>query len=427
MGKINFKSYCDLVDKLNYIKYSAYKKLPLKHRNLVLCCLISVARLLKSVIFGDFKYHKVADVLLIAPTLNNQRTVIPIANYLRSSYQLISNFRVIYPMACVHVYSFIYFFYFLRYYFLKNSTDKELIRGVYHDFFCAIGYYIVTEKFFKKNPQLKCILFANDHIVQNRCLIELSSSFGIKTIYTQHASVSESFPALSFSYSFLDGMESWEKYENIGHVSGDIFLSGSPRFDSVVSIDKHKSKNLVGVAINILDSLDKVCALCAFLQKECHKRVILRPHPGMQMFDFSNFIDMNISISYPSKESSFDFLANLELLISNESSIHLDALLVKVPSIVYNFSNNDVRDSYSYIKNGMVKLCTSTEELRQLLLDGVKVNIEMVRYYVASFSTPYEGRVGEHIASFIDALLIGEEMKFINENYIFNSGYYQYK
>ena len=127
------------------------------------------------------------------------------------------------------------------------------------------------------------------------------------------------------------------------------------------------------------------------------------------------------------KESSFDFLANLELLISNESSIHLDALLVKVPSIVYNFSNNDVRDSYSYIKNGMVKLCTSTEELRQLLLDGVKVNIEMVRYYVASFSTPYEGRVGEHIASFIEALLIGEEMKFINENYIFNSGYYQYK
>ena len=51
MGKINFKSYCDLVDKLNYIKYSAYKKLPLKHRNLVLCCLISFAKLLKYMMF----------------------------------------------------------------------------------------------------------------------------------------------------------------------------------------------------------------------------------------------------------------------------------------------------------------------------------------------------------------------------------------
>lgn len=427
MKWLDFKSYCDLVENLNYIKFSSYKSLPVKGRNLAISCIIFYLKLLKNILLGNFRYPKVSDLMLVAPTLNNQKAILPVVRHIQHPYQMVYEFREIYPMAWVHIYSALFFFYFLKYYFSKDSTDRKLIRNYYHDYLCAIGYYMVTDHFFKKNAGLKCILFANDHIVQNRCLIELASDYGIKTIYIQHASVTERFPALKFSFSFLDGLESWEKYRNVGNASGTIFLSGSPRFDEIASVERNVAVNLVGVALNIWDSVDKVLDLCKYLQSVCNKTVIVRPHPSMEKKDWSIFASLGIVISYPSQESSFDFLADLELLIANESSIHLDASLMNVPSVVYNFSDYDVRDWYSYIKKGMVKLCTSKEGLKQLLLDGIKVNSEKVKYYVASFSTPYEGRIGEHIAGFVDSLLIGEEMNFINEHYILNPGYYQYK
>jgi hypothetical protein len=49
------------------------------------------------------------------------------------------------------------------------------------------------------------LVVSNDHNPINRALTLLALKLGVKSIYMQHASVSERFPPLRFNYAFLDG------------------------------------------------------------------------------------------------------------------------------------------------------------------------------------------------------------------------------
>ena len=56
---------------------------------------------------------------------------------------------------------------------------------------------------------------SNDHSPANRALLLVAKSKGIKTVYMQHASVSNLFPVLDFDYSFLDGVNAYNIYKEI--------------------------------------------------------------------------------------------------------------------------------------------------------------------------------------------------------------------
>lgn len=426
------KEYVYLLDSLNYIKYSSYKKLGQKSDNLLHCIVRLFLHIAKSLIVGKLRFLKVEkDILFVAPTLNNQKTILPIVNNLnKDTYIMLDDYNSFYPQALISLYSLRYIFNFIIYYLSKSSEDKALIRYFFQDFFTTIGCYRATNLFLKKNSNIKVIVFANDHIMQNLCLIHFAKKYNIPTIYTQHASITDRFPSLQFTYSFLDGMESWEKYKKIGGVKSTIFLSGSPRFDIIHTIrQKKKQKQSVGIALNMWDSNELVMQLCTYIRSKCDKLIIVRPHPALENKDWSIFTDIGIAISLPSKESAFSFISNLDLLIANESSIHLDAALMNIPTILYNFSENKIVDWYSYIKNGLITIANSKEDVVNTIwgLNSINVNKSKVQYYVASFGTLYEGKIGKHIADFIQCLLNNDEWSFIEKNYIFNKDCYVLK
>lgn len=423
------KEYVYLLDSLNYIKYSSYKKLGQKSDNLLHCIIRLFWHIVKSLIVGKVRFLKVEkDILFVAPTLNNQKTILPIVNNLNNSKcAMLDDYHSFYPQALIYLYSLGYIFKFIVYYLSKSREDKALIRYFFQDFFITIGYYKVTNLFLKKNPNIKVIVFANDHIMQNLCLIHFAKEYNIPTIYTQHASITDRFPSLQFTFSFLDGMESWEKYKKIGGVKGTVFLSGSPRFDIINTIKQHSNKKKgIGIALNMWDSNEFVLQLCTYIRSKCDKTIIVRPHPALEYKDWSAFTDVGIALSLPSKESTFSFILNLDLLIANESSIHLDAALMNVPTILYNFSDNLIVDWYSYIKNGLVAVANSKEDIIKTILelDQSTINKIRVQYYVASFGTLKEGKVGKHIAEFIMCLLNNSEQDFIDTNYIFGGDCY---
>ena len=93
---------------------------------------------------------------------------------------------------------------FQKLYSKSTKDDKLLMRQFFEDFMNTYGLYYTIDKILRENPQLKLIVLANDHITSCRCLIELAEKYGIKTLYVQHASITERFPPLHFSYSFLD-------------------------------------------------------------------------------------------------------------------------------------------------------------------------------------------------------------------------------
>lgn len=423
------KEYTFLLDSLNYIKYSSYKKLGQQSNCLLYCFIRLFFSIAKSLVTGKFRFLKFKkEVLFISPTLNNQKAISPIVKKMNeSTYMILDNYYSFYPLALIYLYSLRYIFNFIVYYLSKGCEDRALIRYFFQDFFMTMGFYKVTNIFLKKNPCIKIIVFANDHIMQNLCLIHFARKYNIQTIYTQHASITDRFPSLQFSYSFLDGMESWDKYKKIGGAKGTVFLSGSPRFDIINTIkQKRNLKKRIGIALNIWDSNEIVMQLCTYIQSKCDKTIIVRPHPALEHKDWSSFTDIGIILSLPSKENAFNFISDLDLLIANESSIHLDAALMNVPTILYNFSDNKIVDWYSYIKNGLITVAKSKEDVCKTIfeLHRITINKTRVQYFVASFGTIYEGKIGKHIAEFITCLLSNNERNFIDANYIFREDCY---
>lgn len=78
--------------------------------------------------------------------------------------------------------------------------------------FCSVYTYL--SYFYRVLSQVRpgFVITANDHNVPNRCMLAVAHHLGIKTVYLQHASVSNLFPALRVNYAFLDGQCALDTY-----------------------------------------------------------------------------------------------------------------------------------------------------------------------------------------------------------------------
>lgn len=389
-----FKQICIFIGQLFYytfIVHFKYKSLPVNYKGLVF--------------FGV--------------SLNNRRSLEPIINKVEKDTFLYLNNHV----TDVHKrrawwHSIPYIFTLIKLYKKSNQEDKSLIIKYFTRFLTTYGLYKVAGEMLDKY-NVKVLVLANDHNDINRCLIFNALERNIKTVYVQHASVKKGFPRLDFTYSFLDGLESLHKYLYAGKPNGEVYLSGGVRFDFLYDkiVKRNDEVKKIGVAINMLDDFEKVKNLCLFLKNEGYEDIILRPHPRYQHLDTEWLIKNNISISNPKEESSFDFIANIDFMISNESAIHLDASIMYCPTVLYNMSDNKVLDDYNFIKNNLVKLANTDEELLMFIKNPKDIlpTREVLQYYNASSNTHLEGKLGTTIARFLELLCQGKEKQFDKE------------
>lgn len=352
---------------------------------------------------------KYKGILFFGVSLNNQRSLNPIVEhldpeeyiYLKSHTKDVNKRRALWK-------SLPYLPSLMRTYRKSDAMTKKLIKKFFTRLWITYGYYQLAEEYFK-HYQVKVLVLSSDQGEFHRCLLINAKEMGVKSIYVQHASVAKGFPKLISSYSFLDGQESLEKYQFAGASEGEVFLSGGVRFDPV--FQKHKAKHTevvhtIGIAINMLDDFAKVKKLCEDLLTHGY-HLILRPHPRYGALDTKWLSSKGIGFSDPKAETSFDFIDKVDLMVSNESSIHLDAAMMRCPTIVYNFSDNPVLDYYSYIKKGLTTLAKDEQHLFELLEHPKELlpSIEILQYYNASIGTPSESSVGQTIADFIHHVL----------------------
>lgn len=423
------------IKRLNYIKYTAFRDYIPNPPDL-LHCLYSF---LLSSLISFIHWHKgsltMKEILFVVPSLNNQKSVKTILNHLPEEKCTVWREEMPERLPCskINLLSLCYIYLFLWLYLISSKEDRKLMRSFFYDFVTACATYKVLEKALLKNPQLKMVIMANDHVLITRCLIELTEKHHIKSLYVQHASITSAFPPLRFDYSFLDGMESYEKYVAIGNMRGHVFLSGSPRFDDFYNYQGGERNYDIGIALNEFDSEDTTLNLCLYLKDHYSSKIIVRPHPGMLLpgnllFHKEKFIGQGFAVSDSRKDMSYVFLADIKVMIANESGIHLDAAMMGVPSMLYNFSNKEVSDWYSYIKKGLIKKCDSFDEIVSKLGSDYKLPVEAVRYYAASFKTSRDGKIGEMIAEFIKKEVFESEeaaFKYI-EGIMDNQGNYAY-
>ena len=351
-------------------------------------------------------------IVFLGVSLNNQRSLDPIVEHLaEGAYLYLKNHKTDIHKRRAYWLSLPYLPDLIRTYRKADTPTKAVIKKYFTRLWSTYGYYQLAKEYLE-HYNVKVLVVSSDQGEFHRCLLMNAKELGINTLYVQHASVAKGFPKLIASYSFLDGQESLDKYLAAGQPEGEVYLSGGVRFDPIFQHYKRKNAETVstiGIAINMLDDFGEVKRLCQFLLGRRFK-LVLRPHPRYGGINESWLEENGIGYSDPKTASSFDFISQIDLMISNESSIHLDAALMKCPSVVYNFSTHPILDHYDYIKKGLVKVAEDEEKLIETIMNPQDAlpSTETLQFYNASCGTPNEGLLGGIIATFIVGLSKGD-------------------
>ena len=408
-------SKLDIVD-INSIAFIVKEKQP----SLPMQLCIFFAQLFYYTFIHRFKYKTLPKnykgIVFFGVSINNRRSLDPIATHLEEDeYLYLKNHQNDIHKRRAFWLSLPYLPDLIRTYRNADAPTRTIIKRYFTRLWSTYGYYQLAKEYLE-HYKVKTLILSSDQGEFHRCLLLNAKELNVKTIYVQHASVAKGFPKLIASYSFLDGEETLEKYLYAGKPEGEVYLSGGVRFDPI--FQKYKLKNVesvgtIGIAINMLDDFGEVQRLCQFLLSHNYK-LVLRPHPRYGGINKTWLEENAIDYSDPKAESSFDFISHIDLMISNESSIHLDAALMKCPSVVYNFSTHPILDRYSYIKTGLVRVADNEEQLLAAITNPQDSlpSTETLQFYNASCGTSTEGTLGEAISIFIRDLSDGTPMLF---------------
>ncbi len=362
--------------------------------------------------------------LFYGVSVNNVRSLTPIINKLSTDDVPLKIFSVNdYPEWKIYHYAIPHFLDLIKVIIHSSKEDRLVIRSKFPIFWRMYGNEkFVNEMLDKYKPKL--VVFANDHNDLPRTINYVAKKRGIKTLYVQHASIGDKFPPLNFTYAFLDGKETYEKYKKVGTKEGDIYLCGGVRFDSVIPCNENNNPNIIrmGIAINILDQENKVKDFIKFfIINSCASKkliITLRPHPTLNLTQWESWCNKeNIYFSSPFKESSFEFLSKQDYLISNESSIHLDAAMSHIKSLIFNFSNSEFEDVYGYSKRNLSLYVAFKEDILGYIMKEKDFpdNRKAINYYCASYGSIFEGNVSYILARMIHLILNGNVSSFNDE------------
>lgn len=294
--------------------------------------------------------------------------------------------------------------------FLKKMEGERAVE-IFDLIFNSLGTYEAFDAIVKRHAPLS-ITFSNDHSVTPRALFFAAKANKVPTIYIQHATVTKDFPPLEFDLNLLEGMDAVDKYKAKG-VQSEIKLIGMPRFDAFVhrrKISGSKYVQTIGMAFNTLDSTDIILNLVKEIVAAYPSiKIVIRKHQKDKR-DFSSpfsSYSKNVSFSDALNEDPFDFILKCDLLLAGNSSIHLDARLLNVQSLFYDFDRvSKVLDLYGFIERGFVREITSVEGMiKELSVPGVTENIYMdAKYYNEAVGEPWEGKASDRAKEEIERL-----------------------
>lgn len=204
-------------------------------------------------------------------------------------------------------------------------------------------------KIYLKN--CKVVLQYNDHSPYNVLVYDLAREFKLKSIYIQHAPVSNLFPPLYNDLNVLFSKDSIDKYKQIS--SQDFYNFRVIEFFDIRFPQMHELKpnkpEFVLICYNILDDIDKV-VFCAEYFKEKNFKVKVRPHPAdnRKLFIDNVFVSRNTSIWQDLETALF--------VIVNESAVPLESLYLNIPTFklsLFTTGKNLYNDTYGFLKNGL--------------------------------------------------------------------------
>lgn len=231
----------------------------------------------------------------------------------------------------------------------------------------------------------KVFLQYNDHSPYSVMLRLVAESLNVKTVYVQHAPVSDRFPRLEHDLNGLFGPDSVEKYTKKGLVE-------DKKISVITDIRFPKQKTLQGgahdeilVCYNPVDDLGAVRDCVLTLIDRGH-RVRLRPHPRDR-----RQLPLVPGAKISQSSNIWDDLRKAYVVIANESGVHLEAVYSGVNTFKLSTFSRSF-DNYGFLKHGLIK--TDYSILTDLVNDletGVKnFNEDVIEYFIGDMSRSEE-------------------------------------
>jgi hypothetical protein len=293
--------------------------------------------------------------------------------------------------------------------FIKSSGSNR--AGIAYNFsnhILTYGLYYVLRTYLKKS-KFTTIILANDHNMEPRVINKAARDEGIITYYIQHASVTRVFPPLNMDFALLEGADALQHYESAGQTGTTVFLIGNPKFDSFkLKIRNSKSLENIGICVNLFDPIENVEDLIKTIKHQIPKiNIYLRIHPGQSHRDKWTNLAKELSIEYSDSltEGVFDFLLNVDAIIAGNSNVHLDAVMLDVYPIFYNFSVDDRQRYYSFLERGLCEFAENKNSvinfLSRLITEKPSIR-SRAKCYCDTIGTPYDGMSSELAASLIE-------------------------
>ena len=258
---------------------------------------------------------------------------------------------------------------------IKNMTLR---------YFGDLVMYIIYRQLLHK--ELRVFIHFNDHYPLNLLLQREAHTSGIKTVYIQHASVTEEFPELTADINLLFSQDSSEKYRNTQKKK--VIILSDLRFVNMkkIEVNTKTSRQTVMIVFNKRDDIGTVGRLASSLAKIMRMNIILRPHPddarkGLLKL---NHLSQRVSLSDADLE---DDLANCDVVLLNETNVILECLFYRRAFILTTFLG-PFNDHYGYYKSGLVLNRADTiDDLLKILSSNEEISVfneESLTWYMGS-------------------------------------------
>ena len=358
-------------------------------------------------------------ILFFASNDNEKKAFVKLNQLDKGSYIIgYENYANGFPLLKIYGLSLLFVPVILYHFVITRNRTKKLSFLYAFDSYCLSFAAIVLLPIYFNRLKPRKIFISNHTRPFQRLIMKLFKNQGLG--YIQHASFIDNMPSLNgFNYLLVDGSDSLVKLINSKSSGNCIYTIGSSQHDVFLNYSQCKQElQSVGVCVNNLDNLEDIKDILLFIKKKCPLlKVSLRPHPSdprfVEMSNFSLLHDLNFSNSR--KVESVEFLKGIDILVAGDSNIHLESILLNIPSIYLDLKDNK-KDLYGFLKYKMLHIANSPAQIIDILNTVNFKNLnsrELAKPFNSPINTLYQGK-----STSLALKIINDDKRFIEDTFI---------
>ncbi len=359
-------------------------------------------------------------IVFFSLALNHHECLAPVAQYLPEAWMTCANvngrsvlnkdgrFQAEFPLGLAHLVAIPFFPVLLYRWATARGWRRLTITRFVNVCWMAYGYALVAPRWLRRTGATSLVI-ANDHVTHARLLQRAAKRVGIPTYYVQHACITPGYPPLDMDYALLDGEDASRKYAGSGPATATVYLVGISKLDGRTPVPDGPLRR-VGICTNVHDSLERTEELLAAIREGMPElEIVFRPRPSGSFTPWEALArKYQVALSWYDRETATAFLGRLQAVVAGNSSILLEAALLNVSPLYFDFTRNKL-DWHGFVANGLCDYTANPREVTTMLAAWAthRPNArQRARAYSDTLGTSYDGCSGELAASVIRQTLV---------------------